>query len=121
MSYKKPKRMFEDAGLVDPRSAYHVDLEKVVNTKNQDLKTMVDRGRYFSISAPRQSGKTTFLESFCLELEKNSTYVPIILSFQRYKSLDKQTFYQQIQKDLYNQLTNRLTSVDCPSLDAAVS
>jgi len=49
MGYKKPKRMFEDAGLVDPRSAYHVDLERVVNTKNQDLKTMVDRGRYFSI------------------------------------------------------------------------
>ncbi len=121
MSYKKPKRMFEDAGLVDPRRAYHVDLERVVNTKNQDLKTMVDRGRYFSIFAPRQSGKTTFLEGFCLEFEKDSTYVPIILSFQRYKSLDKQTFYQQIQKELYNQLTNRLTSVDCPSLDAAVS
>ena len=121
MSYKKPKRMFEDAGLVDPRSAYHVDLERVVNTKNQDMKTMVDRGRYFSIFAPRQSGKTTFLEGFCLKLEKDSTYVPIILSFQRYKSLDKKTFYQQIQKELYNQLTNRLTSVDCPSLDAAVS
>ncbi len=113
--------MFEDAGLVDPRSAYHVDLERVVNTKNQDVKTIVDRGRYFSIFAPRQSGKTTFLEGFCLELEKNSTYVPIILSFQRYKSLDKQTFYQQIQKELYTQLTNRLTSVDCPSLEAAVS
>ena len=113
--------MFEDAGLVDPRSAYHVDLERVVNTKNQDVKTIVDRGRYFSIFAPRQSGKTTFLEGFCLELEKDSTYVPIILSFQRYKSLDKQTFYQQIQKELYTQLTNRLTSVDCPSLEAAVS
>jgi hypothetical protein len=121
MSYKKPERMFEDAGLVDPRSAYHVDLERVVNTKNQDLKTMVDLGRYFSIFAPRQSGKTTFLEGFCLELEKDSTYIPIILSFQRYKSLDKQTFYQQIQKELYTQLTNRLTSVDCPCLNAAVS
>ena len=113
--------MFEDAGLVDPRSAYHVDLERVVNTKNQDVKTIVDRGRYFSIFAPRQSGKTTFLEGFCLELEKDSTYVPIILSFQRYKSLDKQTFYQQIQKELYTQLTNRLTSVDCRCLVAAVS
>ena len=64
--------MFEDAGLVDPRSAYHVDLERVVNTKNQDVKTIVDWGRYFSIFAPRQSGKTTFLEGFCLELEKDS-------------------------------------------------
>ena len=49
MGYKKPKRIFEDAGLVDPRSAYHVELEGVVNTKNQDMKTIVDRGRYFSL------------------------------------------------------------------------
>jgi len=121
MSYKKPKRFFEKSGIVDPSASYYVQLENVTNMDNQDLKTMVDRGRYFSIFAPRQSGKTTFLEGFCLEFEKDSTYVPIILSFQRYKSLDKQTFYQQIQKELYNQLTNRLTSVDCPSLDAAVS
>lgn len=39
----------------------------------------------------------------------------------RYKSHDKQTFYQQIQKELYSQLTSRLASVNCPSLDAAVS
>jgi hypothetical protein len=121
MSYKKPKRFFEKSGIVDPRSSYYVQLENVTNMDNQDLKTMVDRGRYFSIFAPRQSGKTTFLEGFCLEFEKDSTYVPIILSFQRYKSLDKQTFYQQIQKELYTQLTNRLTSVDCPSLEVAVS
>ena len=121
MSYKKPKRFFEKSGLVDPSASYYVQLENVTNMDNQDLKTMVDRGRYFSIFAPRQSGKTTFLEGFCLELEKDSTYVPIILSFQRYKSLDKQTFYQQIQKELNTQLTNRLSSVDCPSLEAAVS
>jgi hypothetical protein len=121
MSFKKPKRYFEKSGMVDPSASYYVQLENVSNMDNQDLKTMVDLGRYFSIFAPRQSGKTTFLEGFCFELEKNSTYVPIILSFQRYKSLDKQTFYQQIQKELYTQLTNRLTSVDCPSLDAAVS
>jgi hypothetical protein len=121
MSYKKPKRMFEDAGLVDPRSAYHVDLERVVNTKNQDLKTMVDRGRYFSIFAPRQSGKTTFLEGFRLKLEKESTYIPLIISFQRYKSLDKRTFYQQIQNELYAQLISRLDRVHCPNLNEAES
>ncbi len=59
-TYKQPKRFFEDAGTVDPESAYHVELENVVNSRNQDLKTLVDMGRYFSIFAPRQSGKTTF-------------------------------------------------------------
>jgi predicted AAA+ superfamily ATPase len=96
MNYKKPKRMFEDAGLVDPRSAYHVDLERVVNTKNQDLIIMVDQGRYFFIFAPRQSGKTTFFKAFCRRLEKNPLYMPILLSFQDYKNLSAQRFYQLV-------------------------
>jgi hypothetical protein len=121
MGYKKPKRMFEDAGLVDPRSAYHVDLERVVNTKNQDLKTMVDQGRYFSIFAPRQSGKTTFFKGFCRRLEKNPLYVPILLSFQDYKNLSVQRFYQMIQKSFCRQLINRLDIVECPQLDAIKS
>ena len=53
MSYKKPKRFFEKSGLVDPSTSFYVQLENVTNMDNQDLKTMVDRGRYFSIFAPR--------------------------------------------------------------------
>jgi hypothetical protein len=121
MSYKKPERMFEDAGLVDPRSAYHVELERVANTKNQDLKTMVDRGRYFSIFAPRQSGKTTFFKGFCRKLEKDPLYVPILLSFQDYKNLSVQRFYQLIQKSINKQLISRLKLVGCPQLDAIKS
>ncbi|MEA1900484.1 MAG: AAA-like domain-containing protein [Thermodesulfobacteriota bacterium] len=118
MNYQKPKRMFEDSGTVDPRMSYHVELENVTNTKRQDIKTLVDLGRYFSIFAPRQSGKTTFFEGFCHELEKETTYMGILLSFQDYKNLNSQRFYQLIQKDLYKQLVNRLADVDCPRLDA---
>jgi len=114
MEYTKPKRIFEDSGIVDPSTAYHVNLENVVNTKNQDIKTMVDLGRYFSIFAPRQSGKTTFFEDFCADLENNPTYIPILLSFQDYKNLDSQRFYQLIQKSLYRQLISSSTmSVVC--------
>ncbi len=66
MKYRKPKRFFEDTGAVDPETAYHVELENVVNARNQDLKTMVDLGRYFSIFAPRQSGKTTYFVDFSI-------------------------------------------------------
>ncbi len=118
MAYRKPKRVFEDSGAVDPRMSYHVELENVVNTKNQDIKTMVDLGRYFSIFAPRQSGKTTFFEGFCSDLEKDTSYVAILLSFQDYKNLNSQRFYQLIQRDIYGQLANRLADVDCPRLDA---
>ena len=78
MNYKKPKRYFEKSGVVDPVASYHVPLENVTNVDNQDIKTMVDRGRYFSIFAPKQSGKTTFFEDFCHELEKNTAYVAIL-------------------------------------------
>lgn len=110
MAYRKPKRVFEDSGAVDPKMSYHVELENVANTKKQDIKTMVDLGRYFSIFAPRQSGKTTFFEGFCSNLEKDTSYVAILLSFQDYKNLNSQRFYQLIQRDIYGQLVNRLTN-----------
>ena len=118
MNYQKPKRMFEDSGTVDPKMSYHVELENVTNTKRQDIKTLVDLGRYFSIFAPRQSGKTTFFEDFCSDIEKDPGYVAILLSFQDYKNLNSQRFYQLIQRDLYRQLVNRLNAVNCPKLDA---
>jgi len=118
MNYKRPKRYFEKSGVVDPRASYYVPLENVTNMDNQDIKTMVDLGRYFSIFAPRQSGKTTYLEGFCYDLEEDPTYAAVLLSFQRCKDLDKQRFYQLIQKDLYSQLINRLDVVNCPKLDA---
>lgn len=58
----------------DPKMSYHVELENVTNTKRQDIKTLVDLGRYFSIFVPRQSGKTTFFEDFCSGLEKDPGY-----------------------------------------------
>ena len=121
MGYKKPKRFFEKSGLVDPSVSYYVKLENVTNLDNQDLKTMVDRGRYFSIFAPRQSGKTTFFKGFCRRLEKDPLYVPILLSFQDYKNLSAQRFYQLIEKSIYRQLINRLELVVCPQLDAIKS
>jgi len=119
--YNKPKRFFEDAGIVDPGSAYHVDLENVSNTKGQGIKSMVDLGRYFSIFAPRQSGKTTFFDGVCRHLANDPTYIPILLSFQDYKSLQTQRFYNLIKKTLHRQLISRLTFVECPQLDVIKS
>jgi len=120
-SYNKPKRYFEKSGVVDPKASYYVPLENVTNMDNQDIKTMVDLGRYFSIFAPRQSGKTTFFKEFCRRLEKDPTYVPILLSFQDYKSLQTQRFYNLIKKSLCRQLISRLSLVGCPRLEVIKS
>ena len=82
------------------------------------MKTMIDRGRYFSIFAPRQSGKTTFFKETCRQLQKDPTYVAIILNFQDYQDLDKTQFYALIEKSLYSQLKNRLKEVKCEKLEA---
>lgn len=98
-AFRKLVRTFEKSGVVDPKTSYFVSLENVVNTDNQDIKTMVDHGRFFSIFAPRQSGKTTFLEQFCEQLHNDPVYIAIILSFQDNKNLEKTMFYQLIQEE----------------------
>jgi hypothetical protein len=117
-SYRKPKRFFEDSGTVIPETSFYVQLDNVTNTKKQDIKTMVDLGRYFSIFAPRQSGKTTFLKETCRQLQLDPTYIAVILSFQEFKSFDKSQFYTMIEKYLYAQLIDRLKEVNCEKTDA---
>ncbi len=118
MTYKKPRRIFEGSGVVNPEESYYVPLENVTNTNKQDIQTMIDRGRYFSIFAPRQSGKTTFFKETCRQLHNNPTYVAIILSFQDYQDLDKTQFYALIERSLYSQLIKRLKEVDCEKCEA---
>jgi len=118
MKYQPPKRIFEDTGYVDPVKSYHVPIDNVVNRHNQDLKTMVDHGRYFSIFAPRQSGKTTFFRRFAKDLEANPEYIFILMSFEYCKNNDTVTFYSYIQEKIVNQLIDRLKSVHCPNLKA---
>ncbi|MGD2092831.1 MAG: AAA-like domain-containing protein [Candidatus Aminicenantes bacterium] len=117
-SYRKPKRIFEISGNVDPKAAYYVHLNNVTNSHGQDIKTMVDRGRYFSIFAPRQSGKTTFLEGLRSRLHGEPNYAVVILGFQDFKNLaDKSRFYSLLQKYLYEQLLNRLEKVSCEKIE----
>jgi hypothetical protein len=113
MIYIEPIRIFEDSGAVIPQKAYYVPLDNVTNTKKQDLKTMVDESRYFSMFAPRQSGKTTFLERIYQELHQDPTYIVIFLCFQNLSDVSKKEFYREIEKELYSQLKNRLKEVDC--------
>jgi len=116
MKYQPPKRRFEKSGFVNPETAYYVPLENVTNTDNEDMKTMVDHGRYFSIFAPRQSGKTTFFRRFAKELEANTNYIFILMSFENCKDYGLQKFYHYIQDAIYEQLIKRLEIIQCKQL-----
>ena len=119
-TYRKPRRFFEKSGVVDPEISYYVPLKNVVNRDKQEIQTMIDRGRYFSIFAPRQSGKTTFFEEICSQLHNDPTYAAIILSFEQYTDLTKPQFYALLEKTLYTQLIDRLSEVDCKKIDAEI-
>ena len=121
MKYNKPKRTFEDSGYVNPKKSYCVSLENVVNRHHQDMKTMVDNGRYFSIFAPRQSGKTTFFKLFSHKLEIDSNYIFILMSFENCETYDLIKFYQHIQYVIYGQLIQRLRDIQCHQVDTVQS
>ncbi|MGE5342684.1 MAG: AAA family ATPase, partial [Candidatus Omnitrophota bacterium] len=116
-AYRKPIRFFEKSGVVHPEMSYYVPLDHVVNTDNQDIQSMIDKGRYFSIFAPRQSGKTTFFKRLCDRLHQDRTYITIVLSFLQYEGLEKSQFYPKIEEELYEQLTDRLMEVGCDKFD----
>lgn len=50
--------------------------------KIQAVMDFINKGHYFTINRPRQYGKTTTLYLVMKKLEKNSTYLPIKISFE---------------------------------------
>lgn len=70
------KRYFNIEGSCHGDEHYMVDLEKRLD----EIKTMVDRKKYFSINCSRQFGKTTTLQALTQRLKKE--YIVISLDFQ---------------------------------------
>lgn len=74
-------KIFNTNGCCDPDLHYMVDLTE----RLQNIKSMVDAGKYFSINRARQYGKTTILAALADYLEKD--YDVISMDFQTMSSL----------------------------------
>lgn len=118
-TYQKPKRRFENSGWVIPDDSYHVILENVTNTENENIRKMVNKGRYFTIFAPRQSGKTTFFYDFCRSIESDPYYITVLLSFQSYHNISSKRFYELIYDSIKEQIIKRLGIIKCNDLKKA--
>ena len=70
------KRYFNIEGSCHPEEHYMVNLDK----RLEQIKNLVDKGKYFSINRARQYGKTTTLEALAEYLYKE--YLVIALDFQ---------------------------------------
>ncbi len=64
--------MFGDAGLVDPRSAYHVDLERVVKHKKSRFDNHGRPGTVFFHLCPQTKRQDDFFQSLLSQTGKES-------------------------------------------------
>ncbi len=96
MSIKK--RFFETRGPVDPNRNYVVPRTDEIT----DLVHRINDGRYIVISAPRQTGKTTFFRWALNSLD--ATYLPVQLNFEIYQDVSPEKFYHYFKKDIQKEI-----------------
>ncbi|MBF0101584.1 MAG: AAA-like domain-containing protein [Desulfobacterales bacterium] len=81
-------REFNTTGPCDPALHYTVMREGLIAVGKEKVR----KGRYFTIFAPRQSGKTTYFQLLMDSLRKES-YTPVWISFENLKTATKEDFY----------------------------
>lgn len=89
-------REFNIFGPVDPRYHYHVNRVVV----KAAIRQKVEKGRYFTLNAARQTGKTTLFREVMAELEASGDYFGILLSFETLRGYTRETFYYWLQQKL---------------------
>lgn len=94
-------RIFNTSGPCDPEKHYTVMREALIG-KGQAL---VEQGRYFTIFAPRQAGKTTYFQLLIRRLASQG-YTPIWISFEGLRTLTRAEFYQALTLFLQRELAN---------------
>jgi hypothetical protein len=63
----------------------------------------VRKGRYFTLFAPRQTGKTTYFQ-LLLEAVRSEGFTPIWISFEKLKTVNRDIFYQDLNHQLHQEL-----------------
>ena len=70
-------RRFNTTGPCDPEKHYTLIRQSLIDEGKQ----MVEEGRYFTLFAPRQAGKTTYFQLLLQQLESDR-YIPVWISFE---------------------------------------
>ncbi|NUU97578.1 AAA-like domain-containing protein, partial [Marinitoga sp. 1138] len=74
-------RTFCTSGPVDKKTCYYVERPDIM----AESLNHIENWRYFTVSAPRQSGKTTLLNDIVEKIKDK--YITIFLSFEDYKNM----------------------------------
>ncbi|MCK5717062.1 MAG: AAA-like domain-containing protein, partial [Thiomargarita sp.] len=92
-------REFNTAGPCNPKLHYTVMREDLIVQGIEKVR----KGRYFTLFAPRQSGKTTYFQLLSQAL-KAENFIPIWITFEDLKSATKEVFYQDLNHQLHHAL-----------------
>jgi hypothetical protein len=91
-------REFNTSGPCDPALHYMVPRTDVVARGLRQI----ERGRYFTIFAPRQAGKTTCFQLMLRELATRPDYVGTWVSFEDLSSAPPEIFWEEVRTQLVN-------------------
>jgi len=105
-------RRFNTSGPCDPEKHYTVMRDELVVTGQ----ALVDEGRYFTIIAPRQSGKTTYFQ-LLFDMLKEQDYIPIWVTFESLKTVNQEKFYRTVGRELHEELSLFDINLDYPIED----
>jgi type II secretory pathway predicted ATPase ExeA len=107
-------REFNTSGPCDPALHYTVMREVLM----LDAQKKVRKGRFLTLFAPRQAGKSTFFKLLLNELDKD--FVTVWISFENLKTASKEAFYQELNHDLRRAL-DRKNIVSELSIDGPIT
>ncbi|KLO23061.1 AAA-like domain-containing protein [Marinitoga sp. 1155] len=91
-------RRFCTSGPVDKKTCYYVERPDIM----KEALDHIENWRYFTVSAPRQSGKTTLLKDIVEKIKDK--YLPIFISFESYGEKGKIEFLRTFVKDINRSL-----------------
>lgn len=92
-------RIFNTSGPCDPARHYTVMRERLV----AQGEVLVAGGRFFTIFAPRQAGKTTYFQLLFRQLAQQG-YTPVWVSFEGMKTATREEFYHLFGHELQREL-----------------
>ena len=73
------KKTFNTAGLCFPEKHYMVNpLRRML-----EVEELIDQELYFTLHAPRQTGKTTYLHALARKLNAEEKYIALVVSFEQ--------------------------------------
>ncbi|MEM7534371.1 MAG: AAA-like domain-containing protein [Chloroflexota bacterium] len=108
-------RYFNTHGPVNTDEHYVVSRQWLVERHS----TQIDQGKYFTIFAPRQMGKTTLLRKLEEMLDANSDYLPISLTFERFEESSAIDFMEEFSDSIGYHISQTLKANGHPKLEEA--